>query len=130
MDEQAAVAVSQHGVAAIEQRGIFGLGARDKIRDHGGVVGRAEIAGQDHRGGIDRAAFLDAAQEGGDEFSIEHPAADGFVARPVAQQRGRHGYDVDPVHLHRKYRGAVADMAVSNLRLYRNHVHEIGLGII
>jgi hypothetical protein len=34
------------------------------------------------------------------------------------------------VHLHRKHRGAVADMAVGDLRLDRNHVHGIGLGII
>ena len=39
VDEQSAVAIPEHGIAAIEQRRIFGLGARDKIRDHGGVVG-------------------------------------------------------------------------------------------
>ena len=39
VDEQAAVAIPEHGIAAIKQRGIFGLGARDKIRNHGDVVG-------------------------------------------------------------------------------------------
>ena len=66
---------------------------------------------------IDRAALLDAAQQIGNQLCIEHPAADGRIARPVAQQRGRHGYYVDAVHLHRKHRGAVADMAESDLRL-------------
>ena len=67
--------------------------------------------------GIDRAALLDPAQEIGDQFCIEHPAADGRIARPVAQQRGRHRHHVDAVHLHGKHRGAVADMAESDLRL-------------
>ena len=123
MDEQAAVAIPEHRVAAIKQRGIFGLGARDKIRDHGGDLRRAEIARQDHLRRIDRAAFLDPAQQVGDEFGIEHPAADGRVARPIAQQRGRHRYHVDPAHLHGKNGGAVADMAESDLRLNRNDVH-------
>ena len=67
--------------------------------------------------GIDCAAFLDPEQEIGNELRIEHPAADGRVAGPVAQQRGRHRHHVDPVHLHRKYGGTVADMAESDLRL-------------
>ena len=117
VDEQAAVAIPEHGIAAIQQRGIFGLGARDEIRDHFGVVGRAEIAGQDHLRGIDRAALLDPEQQIGEQLRIEHAAADGRIARPVAQQRGRHRHHVDAVHLHRKYRGAVADMAESDLRL-------------
>ena len=125
VDEQAAVAIAEHGIAAIEQRGVARLGARDEVRDHGGDLGRAEIARQDHLAGIDRAALLDPEQEIGDQLRIEHPAADGRVTRPVAQQRGRHRYDVDAVHLHRKHRGAVADMAEGDLRLDGNHGHGV-----
>ena len=117
MDEQSAVAIPEHGIAAIAQRGIFGLGALHEVRDHSRNLGRAEIARQDHLRRIDRAALLDPEQEIGDQLCIEHPAADGRVARPVAQKRGRYGDHVDPVHLHRKHRGAVADMAVGDLRL-------------
>ena len=56
-------------------------------------------------------------QEIGDAPCIQHPAANGRIARPVTQQRGRHRNDVDSVQLHRKYRGTVADMAVGNLGL-------------
>ena len=90
MDEQAPVAIPEHGIATIEQRGVAGLGARDKVRDHGGDLRRAEIARQDHLAAVDRAALLDPKQEIGDQLRIEHPAADGRVARPIAQQRGRH----------------------------------------
>ena len=82
--------------------------------------------------GITRSAagFRLAAQEVGNQPGIEHPAADGRIARPVAQQGGRHRHHVDPVHLHGKNGGAVADMAVGDLRLYRNHVHAMSSGDI
>ena len=85
VDEQAAVAIAEHGIAAIEELWMARPGPRDEVRDHGGDPGRAEIAGQDHLAGVERAAFLDPEQEIGDQLRIEHPAADGRVTRPVAQ---------------------------------------------
>ena len=105
---------------------VAGFGARDEIRDHGGDLGRAEIAGQDHLAALDRAAFLDAAQEIGDQWRLQHAAADARVTRPVAQQRGRHGDHVDAVHLQGKHGGAVADMAEGDLRLDGNDGHAVG----
>ena len=102
------------------------LGPRDEVRDHGGDLGRTEIARQDHFARVERAALLDPEQEIGDQRRIEHPAADGRVTRPVAQQRGRHRDHVDAVHLHRKHRGAVADMAEGDLRLDGDDGHAVG----
>ena len=39
LNEQAAVAIAQHGIAAIEQSGVACPGARDEVRDHGGISG-------------------------------------------------------------------------------------------
>ncbi len=123
--EQAPVAIPKHGIATIAHSGVAGLGSLDEIRDHRGDLGRAEIARQDHAAGVDRAALLDTEQQVGDQLRVEHPAADGRVTRPVAQKRGRHRCYVNAVHLQRKDGGAVADIAVGDLRLNGNH----GLGV-
>ena len=72
LDEQAAVAIAEHGIAAIEQGGMARLGARDEVRDHSGDLGRAEIARQDHFGAIERAALLD--RRAGDRRRVAPPA--------------------------------------------------------
>ena len=82
-----------------------------------GDIRRAEITRQDHLTSIDRAALLDPEQEIGDQLRLQPAAADGRIARPVAQKRGRHRNHVDAVHLHRKHGGRVADMAVGDLGL-------------
>src|SRR2546430_13673934 len=56
LDEQASVAIPEHGIATIEQGAIARLGSRDKVRDHGGDLRRAEIARQDHPAAVERAA--------------------------------------------------------------------------
>ncbi len=124
--EQASVAIPEHGIATIEQGGVAGLGALDEVRDHGGDLRRAEIARQDHAAGVQRAALLDPEQEIGDQLRIEHTAADGRVTRPVAQQGGGHRCYVDAVHLQGKHGGAVADMAVGDLRLNGDDGHAVG----
>ncbi len=126
LDEQASVAIPEHGITTIEQGGIAGLGSLDEVRDHGGDLRRAEITRQDHPAGVERAALLDPQQQIGDQLCVEHPAADGRVTRPIAQQGGGHRDHVDAVHLHGKDGGAVADMAVGDLRLNRNHGHAVG----
>ncbi len=123
VDEQAAVAIPQHGVAGIAQTSVAGAGAGDKVRDDAGDFGRAEIARQDHVSGTNGAALLDPKQQIANQLRVQHPAADGFVTRPVAEQCRGYRDDVDAVHLHRKHRGGVADMAVSDLRLNRNDGH-------
>jgi hypothetical protein len=128
VDEQAPVAIPEHGVATIEQSGIAGLGARDEVRNHSGDLRRAEITRQDHLTSIDRAALLDPEQEIGDKLCFQHPAADGRVTRPVAQQGGGHRDHIDAVHLHGKDGGAVADMAVRDLGLDGDDGHGMGAG--
>ena len=125
LHEQPAVAIAQYRIEHVTQRGIALLGARDEAGNHGGDIGRAEIARQDHAGSIDRAALLDAEEEIGDEVSLEHPAANGGIARPVAQERCGHRHHVDASHLHGKDGGAVADMAEGDLRLDRNNRHAL-----
>lgn len=111
----AAVAIAEHRIAAIEQGRVRGFRAGDEVGDVKADIGRAEIARQDHPGRLDRAALLDAAQQIGHQLHVEHPAADRRIARPVAEQRGGHGDDIDAMQLDRKGGGAVADMAECDL---------------
>jgi len=83
------------------------------------------LLGIEERGAVDTAQMILSGYLGSADNAVV--VAD-FVARAKARNPAL-AYCCDPVHLHRKHGGAVADMAESDLRLNRNHVHVRGLGI-
>ncbi len=122
-NEKAEIIVAHDRIADIEEVRVSLARALDKIRHDHRILDRSEIAGEHDRLSFNQAAFLDAAQQAGDQLRFQHPAVDGRIVRMVGQQGGRNRRHGDARRLHGEHGGAVADMAMDHLALDGDHAH-------
>ena len=122
--EDVAPDIADHRIAAVARLRVRGLHARDRIEDRGAGLGRAHVARQHAVALAEHAALGDPLHQFGDQPGLEHAAGPGAIAGVVGELHGmdRPHLDADP--LQRKRRGGVADMAVGDVRLDREDVHD------
>ena len=105
-------------------RGLAALHLRDRIEDRGAGVGRAHVAREHAVALSEHAARRDAAHQFGDQRGLEHAAGPLAIAGVIGELHGVHRPYLDADALQRKRRGGVADMAVGDVRLDREDVHD------
>src|SRR5262245_18208821 len=122
-NENAALGVADHRIAAVARGGIGALHPADRV-DHGFAgVERAEIAGEHAVAFAEHAALVDALYQQADRRAAEDAAAPGAIAGVIGELHGIDRPDLDADALQRKYRRRVPDMAIGDVRLDGQDIH-------
>jgi hypothetical protein len=95
-NEDAAVDVADHGIAAVARRRIGALHPRDRVDHRRAGIGRAEIAGDHAVAFAQHAAFGDALDHHPRARTAEHAAAPAAVAGVIGELHRLHRPDLDP----------------------------------
>jgi hypothetical protein len=122
-DENAALGVADHRVAAVARGGIGVLHPPDRVNHGFAGIARAEIAGEHAVAFGEHAALLDALHQQADRRAAEDAPAPGTVTGVIGELHGVDRPDLDADALQRKYRRRVADMAIGDVRLDGQDIH-------
>jgi hypothetical protein len=119
----AAPDIADHRIAAVTCARVGGPHLRHRIEDRRAGAGRTHIAGQHAVALTEHAARRNAAHQLGDQLRLEHTAGPFAVTGVIGELHRVDRPYLDPDALQRKDRGAIADMAVGDMRLDREEIH-------
>jgi hypothetical protein len=122
--EHAAFAIADDRIAAIAGVRIGGFHLADRVEDRLPGRDRPDIAGEDAVAGAEHAAIRDAVHHLADQIRVERFALPDAVSGVVGELHRMDRPHLAAQPLQREHRGRIADMAIGDMGLDGDEVHE------